>query len=149
MYRTEQELTFDAHFSTILDFIQDNLSIENNFNASIGSRLFIGNEMFAKNIDDHTGEVYGRLSVKVKNFIIENFNLIWQIDEFLTSLRGIYNMIGSDFLTVKWKQIEACFGKQIADFTSAIQLDPRRVNVCLGEILKNRPKRSSILIVSF
>ena len=48
VYRTEQEVTFDTHCSTILDFIQDNLHIENNFNASIGSRLFIGNEMFAK-----------------------------------------------------------------------------------------------------
>ena len=150
LYQSKKEVTFDTHCSAILSFIQDNLgSISNNFNASFGSRLFIGNEMFAKNTDDYSGEVYGRLSVEVKNFIIENFNLIGQIDEFLTSLKGMYNMIGSDFLTVKWNQIEACFGRQFDDFTSAIQLDPRRVNFCLGEILKNRPKRSSILSYLF
>ena len=92
LYQSKKEVTFDTHCAAILSFIQDNLGgISNNFNASFGSRLFIGNEMFAT--DDYSGEVYGRLSVEVKNFIIENFNLIWQIDEFLNSLRGIYNMI--------------------------------------------------------
>ena len=85
LYQSKKEVTFNTHCSAILDFIQDNLSITNNFNASFCSRLFIGNEMFAKNTDDYSGEVYGRLSVEVKNFIIENFNLIGQIDEFLTS----------------------------------------------------------------
>ena len=71
LYQSKKEVTFDTHCATILSFIQDNLGgISNNFNASLGSRLFIGNEMIAA--DDYSGEVYGQLSVEVKNFVIDN-----------------------------------------------------------------------------
>ena len=46
VYRTKQEVIFDTHCSTVLDLIQDTLRIENNFNASIASRLFVGETMF-------------------------------------------------------------------------------------------------------
>ena len=148
LYQSKKEVTFDTHCATILDFIQENLGgISNSFNASLGARLFISDEMFAA--DDYSNEVYGQLSAEVKNFVIENFNLIHQFDDFLLSIKGIYSMLGSDFLTLKWNQIEDCFGQQISDFSSAIQIDPRRVNFCLREIVKSRPKRSSILSYLF
>ena len=151
VYRTKQELVFDTHCSTVLDLIENTLHIENNFDASIASRLFVGDTMFSNKIDGflETEEIYGRLSSEVRNFIIENINLIAQIDEFLNSLRGIYNMLGNDFLTVKMQQIKECFGKQIVDFQTAITQDPRRLNACLGQSLKKRSKRSSILSYLF
>ena len=75
--------------------------------------------------------------------------MISQIDEFLYAFKGIYSLVGNDFLTVKMQQIESCFGKQIVDFKSAINWDPRRLNACLGEILKGRSKRSSLLSYLF
>ena len=148
LYESKREVTFDTHCATILNFIQENLGgISNNFNASLGSKLFVSDEMFAA--DDYSGEVYGQLSTEVKNLVIENFNLIHQFDDFLLSIKGIYSMLGSNFLTEKWNQIENCSGQQISDFSSAIQIDPRRVNFCLGKIAKNRPKRSSFLSYLF
>ena len=148
LYESRKEVTFDTHCETILNFIQENLnSIENNFNASLGSKLFVSNEMFAA--DDFSGEVYGKLSTEVKNFVIENFNLIHQFDDFIVSIRGIYSMLGSNFLTEKWTQIEECFGQQFTDFSSAIRIDPRRINFCLGKFVKIRPKRSSFLSYLF
>ena len=148
LYESKREVTFDTHCATILNFIQENLGgISNNFNASRGSRLFVSDEMFAA--DDYSGEVYGKLSTEVKNFVIENFNLIHQFDDFLLSIKGIYSMLGSNFLTEKWNKSENCFGQQISDFSSAIQIDPRRVNFCLGKFAKNRPKRSSFLSYLF
>ena len=148
LYESKKEVSFNTHCETILNFIQENLnSIENNFNASLGSKLFISDEMFAAN--DFSGEVYGKLSTEVKNFVIENYNLIHQFDDFIVSIRGIYNMLGANFLTEKWTQIEECFGQQFSDFSSAIRIDPRRVNFCLGKFVKSRPKRSSFLSYLF
>ena len=95
LYESKKEVTFNTHCETILDFIQENLnSIENNFNASLGSKLFISNEMFAAN--DYSGEVYGKLSTEVKNFVIENYNLIHQFDDFIgSSYDRIVNFIQS------------------------------------------------------
>ena len=148
LYHSKKEVIFDTHCDTILSFIQSNLGgIPNNFNATLGSRLFISNEMFAAN--DHPNEVYGQLSIEVKNFVIENYNLIHQFDDVLLSIKGLYKMLGSYFLTETWNQLEDCFGQQISDFSSTIQIDPRRVNFCLNEITKSRPKRSSILSYLF
>ena len=52
-------------------------------------------------------------------------------------------------MTEKWTQIEECFGQQFSDFSSAIRIDPRRVNFCLGKFVKSRPKRSSFLSYLF
>ena len=90
VYRTKQELIFDTHCSETLDLIKNTLQIENKFDASVASRLFVGETMFSNNTDGilKNEEVYGKLSSDVRNFIIENINLVSQIDEFLNSRRG-------------------------------------------------------------
>ena len=151
VYRTKQELIFDTHCSETLDLIRNTLQIDNEFDASIGSRLFVGETMFSNNTDGilENEEVYGKLSSDVKNFIIENINLISQIDEFLNNIRGVYDLVGNDFLNLKMRELEGCFGKQIVSFQAAINLDPRRLHVCLGQVLKDRSKRSSVLSYLF
>ena len=151
VYKTKQELIFDTHCSDTLNLIKTTLQIENKFDASIASRLFVGETMFANNTDGiwKNEEVYGKLSPDVRNFIIENINLVSQIDEFLNSLRGIYDLVGNDFLRVKMEELEKCFGKQILSFQAAINLNPRRLHGCLGQILKERAKRSSLLSYLF
>ena len=151
VYKTKQELIFDTHCSETLDLIRHTLQIDNKFDASIGSRLFVGETMFSNNTDGilENEEVYGKFSSDVKNFIIENINLISQIDEFLNNIRGIYDLVGNDFLNLKMKKLEGCFGKQILSFQAAINLNPRRLHVCLGQVLKDRSKRSSVLSYLF
>ena len=151
VYRTKQELIFDTHCTETLNLIKNTLQIENKFDANVASRLFVGETMFSNNTDGilKNEEVYGKLSSDVRNFIIENINLVSQIDEFLNSLRGIYDLVGNDFLKVKMKELEKCFGKQILSFQAAINLNPRRLHACLGQSLKGRSKRSSLLSYLF
>ena len=151
VYRTKEELIFDTHCSETLDLIQNTLQIDNKFDASVASRLFVGETMFSNNTDGilKNEEVYGKLSSDVKNFIIENINLVSQIDEFLNKIQGIYDLVGNDFLSVKMKELEKCFGKEIFSFQAAINLNPRRLHACLGQILKKRSKRSSLLSYLF
>ena len=106
-----------------MDLIKTTLQIENNFDARVASRLFVGETMFSNNTDGilKNEEVYGKLSSDVRNFIIENINLVSQIDEFLNSLRGIYDLVGNDFLKLKMKELEKCFGKQIFSFQARLR----------------------------
>ena len=91
-------------------------------------------------------EVYGKMSVHLKNFIIEANNLISQIDEVLKNLESLYTLVGDSFFKDKIEVLENCFGTKIDSFQTAINKNPRKLHYWLEKL---RSKRSTLLSYVF